>query len=67
MPYKNVDIEKVLKHTEVHWNLRFCQKRRLHFNEYCISIELEEQKRQYICLSFEELFEINAGIKVFCG
>jgi len=44
MPYKNLDIEKVLNHIEVHWKLKFCPKRRLNFNEYCISIELEGKK-----------------------
>jgi len=64
MPYKNLDIEKVLNHIEVHWKLKFCPKRRLNFNEYCISIELEGKKRQYTCLSFEQLFEIIINVPI---
>ncbi len=55
MPYKNIDIEKVLPEIEVHWKLLFCPKRCLTENQYRISIELKDKKRQYARVSFEQL------------
>lgn len=58
MPYKNLDIVKILPSNEVHWKLKFCPKPRIENNEYRISIEVENNKRQYTCLSFEDLVEL---------
>lgn len=58
MPYKNDDIEKVLPENKVHWKLIFCPKRRLTHNEYRISIELNDRKRQYTCVCFDELCKL---------
>ena len=58
MPYKHNDIEKILPENEVHWKIVFCPKRRVEQNEYRISIELENKKRQYTCVSFEQLCKL---------
>jgi hypothetical protein len=64
MSFKNVDIEKILPNNQVHWKLIFCPKRRLEHNEYRISIELNNKKRQYTCVCFEELFELLNNIPI---
>ncbi|CAF4243696.1 unnamed protein product, partial [Rotaria sordida] len=64
MPYKNVDIQMILPDNELHWKIIFCPKRRLIYNEYCISIELEDKKRQYTCVSFEQLAELIIKIPI---
>lgn len=64
MPYKNVCIQMILPNNEVHWKRIFCPKRRLIHNEYCISIELEDKKRQYTCVSFQELVELITKIPI---
>ena len=64
MGYKNIDIEMILPENEVHWKLIFCPKRRLKFNEYRISIELNDKKRQYTCISFEDLFKLIQKIPI---
>ncbi|CAF1008747.1 unnamed protein product [Rotaria sordida] len=58
MPYKNSDIQNILPENEVHWKIIYCPKRRITHNEYRISIELKDKKRQYTCVSFEQLFEL---------
>jgi hypothetical protein len=65
MPYKYINIQKVLPENEVHcWRLIFCLKRRLTQNEYSISIELNDGKRQYTCVSFEQLYELIVKIPI---
>jgi hypothetical protein len=64
MPYKHIDIEKVLPENEVHWKIIFCPKRRVTQNEYRISIELKDKKRQYTCVSFEQLCELIKNISI---
>jgi hypothetical protein len=63
MPYKHNDIQKILPKNEVHWKLLFCPKRRLTQNECHISIELNDRKRQYTCVSFEQLYELIKKIR----
>lgn len=58
MPYKHRDIEKILPENEVHWKITYCPKRRVERNEYRISIELEDKKRQYSCISFVQLCKL---------
>jgi hypothetical protein len=58
MAYRNIDIQHILPENKVHWKMAFCPKRRETHNEYRISIELKDKKRQYTCLSFEQLFEL---------
>lgn len=58
MPYKNEVIKTIIPYNEVHWKITYCRKRRLLYNEYCISIELKNKKRQYTCLSFQDLFKL---------
>ena len=58
MPYKHNDIEKILSENEVHWKIVFCPKRRVEQNKYRILIELENKKRQYACVSFEQLCKL---------
>ena len=64
MPYKNSDIQNILPENEVHWKLVFCPKRRVTHNEYRISIELKDKKRQYTCVSFEQLIELIEKIPI---
>jgi hypothetical protein len=58
MPYKHSDIEKVLPENEVYWKILYCPKRRVQQSEYRISIELADKKRQYTCVSFEQLCKL---------
>ena len=63
MPY-NLDIQNILLDNKVHWKLKYCPKRRLTYNEYCISIELHDKKRQYTCVSLDQLFELISKIPI---
>ncbi len=64
MPYKNIDIQNILPENEVHWKMIYCPKRHVTQNEYRISIELKDKKRQYICVSFEQLFKLIKKIPI---
>jgi hypothetical protein len=58
MSYRNADVQKVLPENKVHWKLAFCPKRRVLCDEYRISIECDDYKRQYSCVTFEELSKL---------
>ena len=64
MPYKNIDIQNILPENEVHWKISHCSKRNVTTNEYRISIESEDKRRQYTCVSFEQLFELITKIPI---
>lgn len=55
---KNDDIGKILSNSKLYWKLSFCPKRRPLYNEYRIAIEGTNNKRQYTCLTFDDLFEL---------
>ncbi|CAF1185873.1 unnamed protein product, partial [Adineta ricciae] len=48
----------ILPQHEMHWKIAHCPIRRIKENEYRISIELKDKKRQYSCISFEDLFKL---------
>lgn len=58
MAYKNIDIQMILPKQVVHWKIAHCPKRHVKDNEYRISIELKDKKRQYSCISFEDLLKL---------
>ena len=58
MSYKNEIIKNILPNNEVHWKLQYYSNRNTIQNEYCISIELKDRKRQYTCLTFPNLLKL---------
>ncbi len=57
-------MKKFYRKIEVHRKIIFCPKRRITQNEYRISIELQDKKRQYTCVSFEQLCELIKNISI---
>lgn len=64
MPYQNQVIKSILRFHEIHWKLTYCPKPRLVDNEYRISIELKNKKRQYACLAFEDLLKLIQSVPI---
>ena len=64
MPYKNEIIKNILPNNEVHWKPQYCPNCNTIQNEYCISIELKDRKRQYTCLTFPNLLKLTQTVPI---
>lgn len=64
MACRNELIRHILRNNGIYWKLFWCPKRSLLNNEYRISIELKNHRRQYTCLTFENLLTLIQSVPI---